>query len=217
MYYALGYGSYVSEVVPLLCCRFHGAVVDEASRVTCCRGSSVSITFVHVVAATLQPAVAAQAINSGRLVFSCFFFSRSLADAMRLWRKGSSRPEKRSDSHQDWSNIAYVMQSRCQASAEHAASLAVLSSDTVDGPYSICGFRRVCGPFFGPFGRTSSLLSVSTDGLTVMSRLYGRQCGLFAQWLHVALHHSRSVRHRRCVRGYGRCVAMAFPRPPKNP
>ena len=35
--------------------------------------------------------------------------------------------------------------------------------------------------------KTSSLLSVPADGLTATSQLYGRQCGLYARWLHVAL------------------------------
>ena len=91
------------------------AVVDvEASRITCCRGSRVSFTFVHVVAATLQPAVVAQA-NSGQLIFSGTYLVHS-TDAMRRWRKGSSRPEKRPDSPRTASclrvrsNITYVMQ-----------------------------------------------------------------------------------------------------------
>ena len=76
------------------------------------------------------------------------------------------------------------------------------------GPHSFCGFR-VCGPFFGPLGKTSSLLSDSADGLTVMS-LYGRRCGLFCTVASHRTHNSLSVRHRRCVHGSCRCVAMVF-------
>ena len=74
---------------PLGCC---STVGFEASRTACCRGSRDSFTFVHVVEATLQPAVAAQA-NSGQLIYSRAYLVHS-TDAMRRWRKGSSRPEK---------------------------------------------------------------------------------------------------------------------------
>ena len=112
---------------------------------------------------------------------TCLFlvFSLSLVDPLRIWRKGSSRPEKRPRKSLSRA-VKHCLcdASRRQASTEHAASWAVLSSDTVDGSYSISGFR-VCGTFFGPLRSTSSLLSVY--------RPYGRQCGLSAQWLHVAL------------------------------
>ena len=68
--YGSGYGSYVCLLAPFFLFSFlwrSFAVVDEASRTTCCRGSRVSFTFVHVVAATLQPVVTAQA-DSGQLI-----------------------------------------------------------------------------------------------------------------------------------------------------
>ena len=55
-------------------------------------------TCVYVVAATLQPVVAARATLFDLSVPG---FSRSLAEATRKGRKGSSRPEKRPDSPQD--------------------------------------------------------------------------------------------------------------------
>ena len=69
----------------------------------------------------------------------------------------------------------------------------------MDGPYIICGFL-FCGPLFGPLRRTSSLLWVSTDGI-----MYGRQCGLFAQWPHVAL-------VTVCFHVVRRRVAFSFPK-----
>ena len=53
----------LSGAAPLLSFSWRSfAVVDvEASRFTCCRGRRASFTFVHIVAATLQLAVAAQA------------------------------------------------------------------------------------------------------------------------------------------------------------
>ena len=76
-YCALGNGSYACSLVPLFYCHFHGAVVDvQASRITCCRGSSVSFTFVHVVAATPQPSVAAQATLVDLSIPRFFTFTR---------------------------------------------------------------------------------------------------------------------------------------------
>ena len=53
-YYALGYGSYACLLVPLLYCRFRGAVFDVVL------SRQLHFTCVFVVAATLQPVVAAR-------------------------------------------------------------------------------------------------------------------------------------------------------------
>ena len=142
-YYVLGYGSYVSLLVPLLYCRFLGAGVDvEASRITCAVSASPSFTSLRRHFSFL--------LRHRQLWSTCLFLVFSLSP-MRKWRMGSSRPEKRPESHQDRKSLSRAVKhcwcdaSRCQASTEHAASWAVLSSDTVDGPYRICGFAST-GP-----------------------------------------------------------------------
>ena len=134
------------------------AIVDvEASRITCCRGNRASFTLVRVIAAILQPAVAAQATLVDWSIPGLVSFTRRRTEIMA---EGSCRPEKRPDSRQDRKSLSRAVKyclldaSRCQASNEHRTPLS-------------CQF--------------------SADKLTVVSQQYGRQSGLFAQWLHIAV------------------------------
>ena len=90
-YYALGYGSYACLLVPLLNCRFRDAVVGvDTSRITCCRGSFTS------PASTSLRRHFSLLLRHRQLWSTCQFqdSSRALADAMRSWREGSSRPRE---------------------------------------------------------------------------------------------------------------------------
>ena len=180
-YHALRFGSYICLLVPLLYCRFH---CNRSQLSTLRRPVSRAVaaavpTSLHLCLRRCgdTSACCCETGNSGRLVYSR---TRALADAMRSWREGSSRPEKRPDSPQDRKSLSRAVIHTCVVQVV-AMPVMITPREILGGSvFRHSGWAVTLGGFsrprvlIGPLGKTSFFF-VFAEVLTPLSRLYGRQ------------------------------------------